>query len=86
MSDGLRADLTPQSVTGLPTREDGPLLTLLENELPNGAVSPPSHRASSTIKVELSTELGSCGTRHTNHQLDSICKRSKWDEQDSNLN
>ena len=72
MSDGLRPDLTPQSVTCLPTREDVHLLTLRENKLVNGSVSPPSHRASSTVNVELSTELGSCGMRHANYQLDSI--------------
>ena len=72
VSDGLSPDLTPQSVIGLPRREDVPLPTLLENELVNGAVSPPIHRASSTVEVELSTELGSCGKRHAGHQFDYI--------------
>ena len=73
-SDGLRPNLVLQGVTGLPTREDVPLLALLENKLANGMVSPPSHSASSTVKVEFGTELGSSGTRHANHQLDSILK------------
>ena len=72
VSDGLCSDLIPQSVTGLSTEEDVPLLRILENELASGRVSPPSHGASSTIKVELSTELGSFEMRHSNHQLDSI--------------
>jgi len=41
VSDKLGPEFTPQSVTGLPTGEDVPLLTLLENELANGMVSPP---------------------------------------------
>jgi len=72
VSDGLFPDLTIQIVTGQPTREDVPLLTLLENELANGTVSLSSHRASSSVKVELGTELGSGETRHANHQLDCI--------------
>ena len=72
--DSLHPNLVSQGVAGLPTREDVPLLALLENKLANGAVSPSSHSASSTIKVESGTELGSSGTRHANHQLDSILK------------
>ena len=75
VSDSLHPNLVPQGVAGLPTREDIPLLALLENELANSPVSPPSHCTSSTVKVEFSTELGSSNTRHTNHQLDSTLKR-----------
>lgn len=71
VSDSVCPDLIPQSVTGLSREGDAPLLIILENELANGRVSPPSHGASSTITVDLSTELGSCETRHSNHQLDS---------------
>ena len=70
VSDGLRPNLIPQNVASLPARDDIPLLTLLENESANGAVSPPSHGVSSTIQVELGTELGSSGTRHPDNQLD----------------
>jgi len=72
VSESLHPDLTPQSVAGLATRGDIPLLTLLENKLAKVAVFPLSSEASSTVKVELSTKLSSCGTRYANQQLDSI--------------
>ena len=71
VSHGLRPDLTPQNVAGLPTGSDVPLLALLKDEFSKGAVSPPSNCASSRNKVELGAELGSSGTNHANNQLDS---------------
>ena len=66
MSDGLHPNFIPQAVAGLPTREDVPLLALLENKLANSVLSPPRASASSTLKLEFGTELGSSGTRHAN--------------------
>jgi len=72
VSYSLHPDFTLQSVISLPMTEDVPLPPLLENELANSGVFPSSPEAYSTVNVELSTELCSCGTRHANHQLDSI--------------
>jgi len=67
VSDGPRLDLAAESLIGLTAREDIPYLTILENGLANSGVCPLSHAASSTVKVELCTDLGSCRTRHDNH-------------------
>ena len=56
VSDDLGPNFIPQSVAGLLAREDIPLVALLENEPPNGDVSLPSHRATSTFKVKPSPE------------------------------
>jgi len=75
VSDSLPPNLTPQSVTSLPARDDIPLLALLENQLVNGTVSTPGQGTSSTIKVELGTELGSSGTRHPNKPIRFYVKK-----------
>ena len=67
VSNGLYPNSVPQGVAGLPTRENVPLLALLENKLANRAVSPSSHSVSNTVKIEFSTELASSGMRHANH-------------------
>lgn len=51
VSDDLRPNFIPQSVAGLLVREDLPLMTLLKNKSPNSDLPPPSHRATSTVKV-----------------------------------
>ena len=76
-SDELGPNLIPQSVAGLLAREDTPLIALLENEPPNGNVSLPSHRATSTVQVKLSPEYFGSDTgvrswRHAMGQLDSL--------------
>jgi len=75
VSDGLRPNWTPPNVASMPVRDDIPLLALLENALVNGAVSPPSHSTSSTIQVELSTELSSSGKRHHNKRIRFYVKK-----------
>ena len=72
--DGLRPSLLPQSFAGLPARDDIPPLALLQNEFAKGAVSPPSHSASSTGEVEFGVEHGGGATlrRHAIDQLDSM--------------
>ena len=72
VSDSIRPELASPCVTGLPMREDLPLLTVLENEGAKGMVSLHSHPPSRMVQVELRSELSSCGTRHANHPLDSI--------------
>ena len=71
---GLRPSLLTQSIAGLAVRDDIPLLALLQNEFAKGAVSPPSHSASSTVKVEFGPEDGGGATpcRHAIDQLDSM--------------
>ena len=76
VSDDHSPDFIPQSVAGLLAREDIPLIALLENEPANGDVSPPSHSATSTVKVKLSLEYfrsdtGAASWRHAIDQLDS---------------
>jgi len=75
VSNGLCPNFTLQNVTSLPARDNIPLLALVENELANSAVSPPSHGTSSTIQVELSMELGSSGTRHPNKPIRFYVKK-----------
>ena len=65
VSDDLGPNLIAQSVAGLPAREDIPLRAFLENESPNGDVSLPSHRETSTVKVKLSLEYFSSDTDAT---------------------
>ena len=77
VADDLCANFIPQSVAGLLAREDIPLVALLENEPPNGDVSPTSHRATSTVRVKLSPEyfssdMGATSWRHAIDQLDSL--------------
>ena len=77
VSDDLGPNFIAQSVTGLLAREDIPLVALLENEPPNGDVSLPSHRATSTVKVKLSppyfgSDTGATSWSHAIDQLDSL--------------
>ena len=77
VSDNLGPNFIPQSVAGLLAREDIPLVAPLENEPPNGDVSLPSHRATTTVKVKLSPEYfgsdtGLMSWRYAIDQLDSL--------------
>ena len=77
VSDDLAPNFIPQSVARLLAREDTTLVALLENELPKGNVSPPSHRATKTVKVKLSpeyfgTDTGPTSWWHAIDQLDSL--------------
>jgi len=75
VSNGLHPNLILPNVASQPARANIPLLALLENELANGLVSPPSHNTSSTIQVELGTELGSSGRRHPNKPIRFYVKK-----------
>ena len=77
VSDDLHPIFIPQSVAGLLASENIPLVALLENEPLKGYVSPPSHRATSTVNVELSLKYFSSNTgaiswRHGIEELDSL--------------
>jgi len=75
VSDGLRPNLTSQNVANPHGRDDIPLLALLEHELANGVVFPPSHSTFSTIQVELGMELCSSGTSHLNKPIRFYVKK-----------
>ena len=77
VSDDLGPNFILQSVAGLLGREDIPLVALLDNEPPDGDVSPTSHRATRTIKVKLileyfGSDMGATSWRHAIDQLDSL--------------
>lgn len=79
VSDGLDPNLVPQSVAGLPARDNIPLLAFLQNKSANSAVASPSPTASSTGKVKLPLEDFGSGTgttswTHAIDQLDSLSK------------